>query len=279
MELQDMPPDAALFSTAAITGEAMPEILSTTGHRPYALPAGQWRMTQRWNDLLFAHWPIPEEAIRELLPKALEVDIFDGHAWVGVVPFWMDRVRTRVVDDVALAIPTTSSFSELNLRTYVRSRTTGVRGVYFFALDAASPLAVVGARTLFHLPYFWAKMRHEEKQGGVIGYESRRLLTRQSARFSADYKGLGVIRPSMEGTLEHFLTERYCLFTGHGNRLLVGHIHHLPWPLESAEAEIRHNELPAVHGIVLPKRPPVLHFARELEVYLWSLQDDRVAFV
>ena len=279
MELQDKPPETTLFSTAAITKEAMPEILSTTGHRPYALPTGQWRMTQRWNDLLFAHWPILEETMQGLLPKTLAVDAFDGYAWVGVVPFWMDRVRTRVVNDVALAIPSTGSFSELNLRTYVRSRTTGMRGVYFFALDAASPLAVVGARTLFHLPYFWAKMRHEEKQGGVIDYESRRLLTRQNAHFSAEYKGSGVIQPSIPGTLEHFLTERYCLFTGYRGRLLVGHIHHLPWPLESAEAEIRYNELPTVHGIVLPERPPILHFARKLEVYLWSLQGDLPTFV
>jgi uncharacterized protein YqjF (DUF2071 family) len=256
----------------------MPDILSTIHHRPYALPGGRWRMAQRWNDLLFAHWPIPSDAMARLIPPSLEVDTFDGFAWAGVVPFWMDRVRSRAVGAAALTVPGTASFAELNLRTYVRSRITGQQGVYFFSLDAASLLAVIGARTLFHLPYYWAKMQRETRADGSIAYESTRLLSRQSVRFSADYKGLGTITPSLPGTLEHFLTERYCLFTAHGNRLSVGHIHHLPWPLEAAEAEIRRNELPAAHGVILPDRPPVLHFARELEVYIWSLHEDGRGF-
>ena len=250
------------------------DILTTIAHRPYALPTGRWRLAQRWNDLLFAHWPIPIAAMQPLLPSSLEPDTFDGSAWIGVVPFWMDQVRTRAVGATAFTTPGTSSFAELNLRTYVRSRVTGQVGVYFFSLDAASLLAVIGARTLFHLPYFWAKMRRTARLDGAIDYTSRRLLTSQSVRFEATYKGSGRITPSAAGTLEHFLTERYCLFTAHGSRLSVGHIHHLPWPLESAEAEIRINELPAAHGITLPDRPPVLHFARELHVYIWSLRQD-----
>ena len=257
----------------------MLDILTTTDHRPYALPGGRWRMAQRWNDLLFAHWPIPVEAMQKLLPASLEVDPFDGFAWAGVVPFWMDQVRTRAVGNAALTVPGTASFAELNLRTYVRSRVTGQTGVFFFSLDAASALAVIGARTLFHLPYFWAAMQRKSQADDVIQYNSRRLLTRESVRFEASYKGLGVVTPSVRGSLEHFLTERYCLFTAHGSRLSVGHIHHLPWPLEAAEAEIRLNELPAAHGILLPDRPPVLHFARELHVYIWSLRQDADGFV
>jgi uncharacterized protein YqjF (DUF2071 family) len=203
------------------------------------------------------------------------VDIFDGQAWAGVVPFWMDQVRTRVAADAAFTIPGTASFPELNLRTYVRSRLTGLAGVYFFSLDAASLLAVIGARTLFHLPYFWAAMRSDTRPDGSIDYRSQRLLTTRSVRFEATYKGSGTIAPSTPGTLAHFLTERYCLFTHHGGRLSVGHIHHLPWPLEAAEADIRANELPAAHGITLPGRLPILHFARELEVYIWTLREDR----
>ncbi|MBB5341833.1 YqjF family protein [Tunturiibacter gelidoferens] len=251
------------------------DVLSAVEHRPYALPAGRWRMGQRWNDLLFAHWPIAVDAMARLLPDELEVDSFDGWAWAGVVPFWMDRVRTRALGQRCVTVPGTASFCELNLRTYVRSRTTGLRGVYFFSLDAASALAVVGARTLFHLPYFLADMQRETAEDGTIEYRSRRLLTGRNVRFEASYRGLGeVAGPSVYGTLEHFLTERYCLFTPHGRRVLVGHIHHLPWPLERAEAEIRVNELPAAHGITLPDRAPVLHFARELHVYIWSLRED-----
>jgi uncharacterized protein YqjF (DUF2071 family) len=252
------------------------DVLKTLEHRPYELPAGRWRMAQRWNDLLFAHWPIAVDAMARLLPAGLEVDSFEGWAWAGVVPFWIDRVRTRALGERCVTIPSTAKFCELNLRTYVRSRITGLRGVYFFSLDAASALAVLGARTLFHLPYFLASMERVAAQDGTIEYKSRRLLTGRSVRFEAIYRGLGeVAGPSIAGTLEHFLTERYCLFTPHGGKVLVGHIHHLPWPLERAEAEIRVNEIPAAHGITLPDRAPVLHFARELHVYIWSLREDR----
>jgi uncharacterized protein YqjF (DUF2071 family) len=254
----------------------MTNILSVVAHRPYELPAGRWRMAQRWNDLLFAHWPIPIDEMARLLPPGLDVDTFDGYAWVGVVPFWMDQVRTRAVGERCITVPGTATFCELNLRTYVRSPTTGLRGVYFFSLDAASALAVIGARTLFHLPYFLASMRQRVASDGTVEYSSLRLLTGRQVRFQASYRGLGeVAGPSRTGTLEHFLTERYCLFTRHAAEVRVGHIHHLPWPLQAAEAEIRLNELPAAHGIALPDRPPVLHFARELHVYIWSLREDQ----
>jgi uncharacterized protein YqjF (DUF2071 family) len=254
----------------------MTNVLSTIAHRPYPLPAGRWRMAQRWNDLLFAHWPVAVDEMARLLPARLEVDAFDSYAWVGVVPFWMDRVRTRAIGETCLTVPGTATFSELNLRTYVRSRTTGLSGVYFFSLDAASALAVLGARTFFHLPYFLASMHRQTEPDGTIQYRSQRLFSNRSVRFQARYRGLGDIgSPSVDGTLEHFLTARYCLFTSHAGRLQVGHIHHLPWPLQPAQAEITINDLPAAHGIALPNRPPVLHFARSLEVYIWSLLEDR----
>lgn len=250
-------------------------ILDVVAHRPYELPPGRWRMAQRWSDLLFAHWPIPVDEMAPLLPAGLEVDTFDGYAWVGVVPFWMDQVRTRAVGESCITVPGTASFCELNLRTYVRSRATGLGGVYFFSLDAGSALAVIGARTLFHLPYFFASMSRKIGSAKTIEYNSRRLLTNGCVRFEARYRGLGeVAEPSSDGTLEHFLTARYCLFAPHAGRVLVGHIHHLPWPLEAAEAEIVINELPAAHGITLPEVPPVLHFARELHVFIWSLRKD-----
>jgi uncharacterized protein len=254
----------------------MNNILDTVAHRPYPLPAGRWRMAQQWNDLLFAHWPIATGEIARLLPPGLEVDTFNGHAWFGVVPFRMTRVRTRTLREAFITIPSTSAFCELNLRTYVRSRVTGLSGVYFFSLDAASALAVLGARTLFHLPYFLARMNSQSEADGTVRYRSKRLLTSRSVRFYASYRGLAELPwPSAQGTLEHFLTERYCLFTPHRGRLLVGDIHHLPWPLQAAEAEISINELPAAHGIALPNRQPILYFAKKLEVYIWSLREDQ----
>ncbi len=264
--------------TQAADAQPTPEsILAHTAHRPYALPTRKWRLRQRWRDLLFCHWPISPAAIQALLPPGLEVDTFDGAAWAGVIPFWMDHVQTRTLGRHTLSFPTTTTFPELNLRTYVRSRVSGLGGVFFFSLDCSSPLAVFGARTLFHLPYFPASMQRIP-QGDATLYRSRRLFAgRRPATYDATYGPLPNATPlpkSQPGTLEYFLTERYCLFTPFAGRTLVGHIHHLPWALESAHAEIRLNQIPSAHGITLPQVQPVLHFSREIQVLLWGLRTD-----
>ena len=173
-----------------------------------------------------------------------------------------------------------SRFPELNLRTYVRERNTNRAGVYFFCLEASNPLAVVFAKAVFHLPYHWARMSIKERNEQEFTYRSERLLSPKPVGFRAHYRGLGKVRAldqSRPGSIEHFLTERYCLFTANrGGQLLRGEIHHMPWPLEAAEAEIERNELPGTYGITLPDTPPLLHYSRELVVYLWSL--DRVSW-
>jgi uncharacterized protein len=247
------------------------EVLSVVHHRPYALPKRPWTMMQRWNDLLFAHWPIPAAKLEPLLPGGLQVDTFDQSAWVGVVPFWMDRIRVRGMP----RIPGASRFPELNLRTYVRERNTNRAGVYFFCLEASNPLAVIFAKAFFHLPYHWARLSIRMRGERQFTYQSERLLSPQPVRFRAHYRGLGKVHSvdqSRPGTIEHFLTERYCLFTANRTgQLLRGEIHHMPWPLEAAEAEIEWNDLPGIYGIELPSTAPLLHYSRELVVYLWSL--------
>ena len=245
----------------------MRDILATTSHRPWPLPTAHWSMTQRWNDLLFAHWPIPAAQIAPLLPDGLAVDTFDGSAWVGVVPFWMDQIRFHGLP----AIPGLSRFPELNLRTYVREPHSNLAGVYFFSLDAGNPLAVAYARTFYRLPYYWAKMRIDHCDNREFCYTSERRFTKHPARFRARYRSLG--QASDKHGLEQFLTERYALYASHpSGALFKGNIHHLPWPLERAEAEFEINELPAAHGIVLPDTKPLLHYSRELVVYVWSLE-------
>jgi uncharacterized protein len=251
--------------------DSQPDPLSVVNHRPYALPKEPWSLTQRWRDLLFAHWPIPAEEVARLLPAGLQVDTFDGSAWLGVVPFWMDRVQLRGLP----RIPGVSRFPELNLRTYVREENTNRAGVYFFCLEAANPLAVAMARIAFHLPYHWARMSVQARGDREFTYQSERLLSPKPVRFRAHYRGLGrmrAIEQGRPGTVEYFLTERYCLFTAnHHGELLRGDIHHEPWPLEAAEAEIELNELPGAYGIRIPDIPPLLHYSRELAVYIWSL--------
>ncbi len=255
----------------------MTDVLSTVKHRPWPLPNRPWSMTQRWNNLLFAHWPVPVASLTNLLPEGLAPDTFDGSAWIGVVPFSMDNIRVRSLP----MIPGANHFPELNLRTYVRETHTNQVGVYFFSLDAASLLAVTVARTMFRLPYFWSRMHVREesaKRGGgnEFYYRSERLFGPQPATFRARYRSLlksRVVELSSPGTIEHFLTERYRLYTtdskGH---LYKGDIHHVPWPLEQAEAEFEVNLLPRAHGIELPDTAPLLLYARELVVYVWSLE-------
>ncbi len=246
------------------------EVLRTVSHRPLPLPRRPWAMQQRWNDLLFAHWPMPAHLIEQTLPPGLLADTFDGSGWLGIVPFGMDRIRIHGL----FSVPGARAFPELNLRTYVRERGTNRTGVYFYSLDASNPLAVMVARTLFNLPYYWARMGMEySKDSGPmreIRYRSQRLLAPARARFQARYRGLGL---ASQGPLEHFLTSRYALYTSdRKGTLLRGDIHHLPWPLERAEAEFEVNELPAAHGFTLPDTEPVLHFSRELLVYVWATE-------
>ncbi len=250
----------------------MQDVLKTTKHRPTPLPERPWSMTQRWNDLLFAHWPVPGSEVAPLLPAGLVPDTFDGSAWIGVVPFWMDRIRFNGMPSV----PGAERFPELNLRTYVREENTNLSGVYFFSLDAANPIAVTVARAFFRLPYYWAHMEIRPEPDGRFLYRSDRHLTRKRVRFRASYRSLGPsqrLAQSSPGTIEYFLTERYRLYTAdRRGRLFQGEIHHVPWPLEAAEAEFPINELPAAHGLRLPDTQPLLYYARELVVYVWSLE-------
>jgi len=163
----------------------MREIRVRTSFRPRPLPSGRWAMTQRWNDLLFAHWPVSASQMGPLLPEGLQVDTFNGSAWLGVVPFWMDRIKVRGIPP----IPGARSFPELNLRTYVRDQHTGTPGVYFFSLDASNLLAVAAARTFYHLPYHWAEMRLDERSEREFSFYSRRRLSSSPVVFKAHYRG------------------------------------------------------------------------------------------
>lgn len=233
-----------------------------TAHRPWPLPPQPWRLAQSWSDLLFAHWPVSERMLRPLVPAGLTIDTFGGDAWIGVVPFRLGPIAPRgMLGGRGLAFP------ELNVRTYV---TAGNKpGVWFFSLDAASLPAVLGARAAYHLPYYWARMR-EWEEAGWIEYRSRRRTSREPvAAFSGRYRPVAPVVWSEPGSLEYFLTERYCLYAANARgRLWRGNIHHAPWPLQAAEAELTVNTAAAAHGIDLTG-PPLLHFAHRLDVLTW----------
>jgi uncharacterized protein YqjF (DUF2071 family) len=221
-------------------------------------------MSQTWHDLLFAHWPLPPERLRSLVPPSLPLDTFGGVAWLGVVPFRMSGVTLRAVP----ALPGLSAFPELNVRTYVT--VDDKPGVLFFSLDAASRLAVEAARLGYRLPYFHAAMS-VAAEGDGIRYASRRLDRRGApAELRARYAPVAAVYRSAAGSLEHFLTERYCLYApASEGRLYWAEIHHAPWPLQRAEASLEMNTMVTAQGIELPADPPLLHFARRLDVVVW----------
>lgn len=243
-------------------------LLELREHRPYPAPDRPWHMTMSWLDLLFAHWSFAPETLAALLPPGLTLDTFEGRAWVGVVPFRMDNVGPRGLP----WLPGVSAFPELNVRTYV---IVGDKpGVWFFSLDAASALAVRGARAAFHLPYFDAKMRCEAREGWVDYHSERDHGDAPPGVFTGRYRGVGEVYESTPGTLEHWLTERYCLYAAdRRGRIRRGEIHHEQWPLQKAEAEIETCTVTEGWGIELPAdQQPLLHFVERIDVVGWLLE-------
>jgi uncharacterized protein YqjF (DUF2071 family) len=243
--------------------------LDSTAHRRWPLPAGPWVMKQTWLDLLFAHWPVRSEELRELIPSGLKLDTYDGYAWIGIVPFRMKGIRLRGLPP----IPFTSAFAELNVRTYVTAEDKP--GVYFFSLDAANRLAVIMARWLFHLPYFYANMSVAKDDAGIYSYSSHRNDRRDkgaAVMLEGSYRPVSEAAYSSPDSIEYWLTERYCLYSvDKQQRLWRGDIHHLPWPLQTGEAEFRTNTMASGQGIRLLDTEPLLHFAQRLDVLIWPL--------
>ncbi|MEX2271112.1 MAG: DUF2071 domain-containing protein [Vicinamibacterales bacterium] len=242
-------------------------VLSRTAHRPSPMPDEPWLMTQTWHDLAFVHWPVDQQQLLSALPAGIELDIFEGQAWIGLVPFHMTNVAPRGVP----ALPWVSAFPELNVRTYVVAKERP--GVYFFSLDAGNPVAVGLARSMLHLPYYSAVMSVTPRQDWY-DYRSRRVGGdgMQPAELDASYRPTGPVFEPAEGTLEHFLTERYCLYTVNPeHRLLRIDIHHAPWPLQTGEIVLNTNTMIEPTGVRLPDMAPLVHFAKRQDMVAWRL--------
>ncbi len=240
----------------------MGELTEIVSHRPYPLPAGPWIMKQTWVDLLFAHWRVSASELQRRIPPELELEQYDGSCWLGVAPFEVCGLHPRGLPPVPFA----SHFPELNVRTYVRR--DGKPGVFFFSLDAGSTLAVEAARALYRLPYYRATMR-VRREGEWIRFRSRRVQ-RGGASFSARYRPVGPVFEASPGTLEHFLVERYCLYTGLlGPRIFRVDIHHPPWELTRAEAIIDENSMAEANGIRVSADAPILHYSRRQPTLVW----------
>jgi uncharacterized protein YqjF (DUF2071 family) len=220
-------------------------------------------MAQTWDDLLFAHWRIAAEDLRRAVPEELPIDVYDGSAWIGVVPFTIHGLRLRL----SPPLPGLSSFPELNVRTYV---TIGGRpGVHFLSLDAASAPAVFAARRGYGLPYFRARMSAERRRDSIEYASERRVTSGAPAGFRASYRPRGPASEPVQGSLEHFLTERYCLYVvDRRGRVLRTDIHHPPWRLRAAEARIERNTMADPVELALDGEP-LLHWAERQHALFW----------
>lgn len=227
-------------------------------HRPWALPSEPWAQAQTWVDLAFLHWRVDGDALRRLLPPQVELDVHDGDAWLGIVPFRITNLRVRGLPP----IPGFSAFPELNVRTYVKHG--GKPGVWFFSLDAGSRFFVEAAKRLYRLPYEYARIRCE-RRADLVHYESER----PGASFSARYGGSGALFHAEPGSLDEFLTERYCLYTADGGRLYRAEIHHPPWDLQRGSADV---ETISVAPAELPDDAPHVLFAPRQDMVVWRLQ-------
>lgn len=239
--------------------------LRELGHRPWPLPDRPWLMGQTWLDLLFAHWPVEPERLGPLVPAPLALQVRDGRAWLGVTPFLVSGLRPYG----GLPVPRLSRFPELNVRTYVEYE--GRPGIYFFSLDAARRSAVAAARRGYRLPYFRAKMR-VQRDREEIRYSSTRVDdSGPAAEFEAVYRGAGPRLALEDGLLERWLAERYCVYVvDDRGRVLRGDIHHNPWPLQPASAQIDVNTMARPLGIMLDG-DPLLHYSARQDTLIWSL--------
>jgi uncharacterized protein YqjF (DUF2071 family) len=229
-------------------------------------PGGSPVMYQSWGDLLFMHWRVPAESLRRLIPERLEVDTFEGEAWVGVTPFTLWGVRPSYTPP----LPFVSEFHEINVRTYVHL--DGVPGVWFFSLDANSAIAVAGARTLFRLPYFYADIKREQTADTTVFMSSREGDAAPHASFGATWKTGEELPEAEPSTLDFFLTERYSLYTSDAAGLYRARIHHRPWPLRRVRVETYRSSMVEAAGLGAPAGVPLLHHGGPVDVEVWPLE-------
>jgi uncharacterized protein len=218
-------------------------------------------MTQRWERLLFAHWPVDAAPLRAQLPPGLELDLFDGQAWLGLVPFRVSGLRAHLLPP----LPGFSTFAEVNLRTYVRYGER--RGVWFFSLEAATRLGALAARLVYRLPYHRCRATLRER-GAWTTFTSDRRGSAQPAVLRVEYGPIGPIQLAEPGSLAAFLTDRKRLFSGSASRLLTVEVAHPPWPLRPAEARLGEETLSQAAGLPRPSGKPLLHYSERIAVRL-----------
>lgn len=233
--------------------------------QPFQKPG--WIMTQTWEHLLFIHWAVSPDVLRSLIPNELEIDTYDGMAWIGILPFLLTGVRIRRMPTV----PFTSTFPEINVRTYVKTKQKS--GIYFLSLDASNPLVTGIAKRWYRLPYFLADMQFTRTKEGIAFASQRVRAKEEPVIFSGSYQPIRQPIQAKHGTLEHWLTERYTLFCqcSSSRRIFFADVYHEPWALQQVDARIRENTMTTGLSIPLGEQPDVMFYARGVQSYVWPI--------
>jgi len=256
-------------------------LLYSVDHRPWMPPDSPWLLSQNWNDLLFAHFAVDAPTLRQMVPDALTLDLYDRVGWVTIAAFCTSHLRPSGIPP----LPGLSFFPQLTLRTYVTLQ--GKPGLLYLSVDAANLSAVWLARVFFRMQYWHASMqvsgatiqarKAEEK---AIHLRSSRLHGPRGengpAKLDVQYCPEGEARLAGRGSLEEFLTERYCVYSWNRRKIYRTEVHHQPWSLQGATVEIRDNTIGAPLGLTFPARPEFCHFSRSLKALIWAPESIRL---
>jgi uncharacterized protein YqjF (DUF2071 family) len=242
------------------------DMLNDTLHRPFPLPSKKWIMLQSWRNLFFIHWPVPPALLRPHIPDPLQIDTFNGSAWLGIVPFVMEGIYPLALSPFSVTPP----FSEINVRTYVMHK--GKPGVYFMSLDVQNWASYTIAKRWYRLPYYPAKISFRN-EGDFIHYDGiRKGKTNNQAAFSGSFLPTQEVFFAKTGSLEHWLTERYCFYSiDNKGKFFCADIHHSPWQLQKAETEITINTLFSPFTIDLLNEKPISLFSIGVDSLMWNI--------
>ncbi|MGM7723666.1 YqjF family protein [Metabacillus sp. Hm71] len=236
-------------------------------HRPFPLPSKKYIMRQTWRNLLFLHWPIPLEKLRPYIPSALQVDTFNGSAWLGIILFVIEGIYPLGLSSVSL----TPSFPEINVRTYVTCN--GKPGIYFMSIDVENWASLKIAKNWYHLPYHSAEISFRKEGQTFHCHSIRKGNESAPISFMGKYVPVSEVYCPKEGTLDHWLTERYCMYSSKkGVNIFCGDIHHRPWPLQKAEVEVVKNTLFTPYQFDLSEVTPIAHFSTGVDSLIWNIK-------
>jgi uncharacterized protein YqjF (DUF2071 family) len=266
------------FETQFVTAGSL---LYAVEHRPWLPPDSHWLLSQSWNDVLLLHFAMKPETLRRLVPEELTLELYEGVAWLTISPFSASHVRPSGVPP----LPGISFSSQISVRTYVTMG--GKPGIYYFSMDTTNLSTVWFARMFFRMQYWHssiqvsgATINSPKTQNAEIHFRARRLhgpaAQNGAARLDVEYAPEGAPTRARTGSLNEFLTERYCVYSCHRKSFYRTEIHHQPWPLQQVQVDLRDNSMAEPLGLTLPEEPELCHFSRSLKMLTWAPERVRV---